>query len=146
MTFEKREQIWGHVVAAAFSAHELPAEWGLAICKQESNFDPLAVAGVHTASCKGGTFGLMQITYGAAREMGFDDRRDKLLNPVLNCALAAKLCTRWALRHPDSLEDVYCRFRSGKPRSHAPGATLANLRKVLRYAYEYKNRLTEFTP
>lgn len=82
------------LVSSSFASENLPSELGLALCEQESNFDPNVTNMGPGDAERGGSYGLFQMSLATAKTLGFQGQGEELHNPILNCFYAAKLTSQ----------------------------------------------------
>lgn len=90
-TYRERERLYGAMVRDAFKRCGFPPSWGMAIAKHESTFTPTKVNDTGGDATLGNAWGLCQMTYDTAKSLGYKGVAQGLLDPLCNCALAAKL-------------------------------------------------------
>lgn len=127
-----------------FASAGLPGNLGLALARQESNFDPAARATDPRDLARGGSFGLLQMSYKTAQGLGYEGPAAGLMSVEENVRLAAKLCAVNAKRtkaHVGSRDwvcDVASLYNSGKPFATAPESTrLLYAPRVWRFFCEF---------
>lgn len=143
MVFAAREALYTVMLARVFAAEGLPPEWGPAIARTETNFMPNAHNGSLGDGLRGGSWGLMQMSYLTAQALGFEGAPQDLLVPERNAALAATLCRKnMQSFRVTQLADVAALYNSGKRFAQAPASTrTVYVPRVLRFAAIYKDRL-----
>lgn len=116
------EDQYGPVVRQAFAAVGLLVEWGMAIVHVETggSFNPHLVNRGSGDAGRGDAWGLCQMTLETARGLGYTGSGPGLLEPELNCALAATLCLELRHEFGQDLHDVAAAYNSGKPWGKAP--------------------------
>lgn len=131
---------WGPLLVRAFADAELPGVWGLAIARQESNFDPGAKSLGGGDGTRGGSYGLCQMSLLTARHYRPDIEPRDLLDPTINAHLAAEHCRELCIRYNGALKDVAAAYNSGKSFEHAPESTrTVYVPHVLQYAELYRD-------
>ena len=152
-TLKQREDIYLPVVATAFARQGLAPEFGAAIARQESAFDPSVKVLTGGDAALGGSYGLCCMGLSTARGLGHKDITvEQLLDPAINASLAAELCAA-NLNHllkvgPDQTYsavhlygDLASYYNSGKPMNRAPHITQTNyVPSVLKYMALYADR------
>lgn len=111
----------------------IPVSWLLAFGRQESAFDPLAVAGAGTADARrGGSFGIMQMSLKTAVGLGYrgptpdlslvsgskwigEVPKGHILDPEVNLDLAGRLLSQLRAQYGDNLLDIAAAYNSGRP-------------------------------
>lgn len=141
MTFTQREKLYSPILVAAFVSAGLPPEWGLAIARQESAFQPLAVVLTGGDLARGGSRGLCQMSWLTAKGLGFTGQPADLLIPRVNADLAASLCKQLVRQFKtQELRDIACGYNSGKPFARAPKSTReVYAPNVVKFAAAYQN-------
>src|SRR6476469_1397219 len=99
MKFEQREALYLPILATAFKNHGLAPEFGVAIARQESSFDPTVRVMTGGDLALGGSYGLCCMGLSTAHALGHHDiTPEQLLDPAINASLAAELCVANAKR------------------------------------------------
>jgi soluble lytic murein transglycosylase-like protein len=119
-----RENLYGPILVAAFVSEGLPPEWGMAIARQESGFDPAAYVNTGGDAVRGGSRGLCQMSWLTAKGLGFLGQPEELFQPRVNADLAARLCKQLVRQFKtNDLRDIASGYNSGKPFARAPQPT-----------------------
>lgn len=138
------ENAFGPVVRAAFKAEGLPPEWGMAIAKLESGFDPRRSVITGSDGARGGAWGICQMTLETAREeLGYKGDGFSLLDPELCSSLAAKLCSINAKRYGTDLRDVAAAYNGGEPYVKSNKRAIAYADTVCRFALDYAGKFVD---
>ena len=132
-------------LVAAFRRAGLPGVWGIAIARQESDFNPHAVNHSAADARRGYSWGLCQMSLQTAQEtLGYRGDGPGLTDPGINATLAAQFVRRLVDGHhldataAAALGDVAALYNSGRLLAHAPSSTATvYVPNVLRYAAEY---------
>ena len=141
MELSDRERAYGAILRAAFKAEGLPVEWGMAIARQESCFEPATKVLTGGDAALGGSYGLCCMSLDTAKGLGYTGIADGLLDPTTNATLAAKYCRQLCDQFGGdlgNLRDVAAGYNSGKPWAKAPKSTrTVYVPNVMRYAAFY---------
>lgn len=136
-----RCQQYGPLLVKAFVAAKLPAAWGLAIARQESNFYPEAVSMAKGDAGRGGSYGLCQMSLLTAREYMPTITGSELLKAEANAHLAARHCAALVKRFGENLRDVAAAYNSGHPYATCPNSTRnVYVPNVLSYEQLYREQ------
>lgn len=133
------------VLVAAFKRAGLPPVWGIALARQESDFNPKAVNHSAADARRGYSWGLCQMSLQTAQEsLGYRGDGPGLTDPHINATLAAAFVRRLVDGHQiktdaaDALQNVAALYNSGRMLAHAPASTATvYVPNVVRYAEAY---------
>lgn len=140
MSLAEREAAYGPIIVAAMRINGVPPEWGLAIARVESVFEPGARNGEGGDGRRGGAWGIFQMTLKTARDEGYQGTGEGLLDATVCADVAGRLLSRLQTAHR-VLEDVASCYNSGKPVMRAPKSTRTKyVPLVVRLAREYVKR------
>lgn len=133
------------MLAQTFAAQGLPPEWGPAFARTESGFVPTARSAALGDAKRGGSWGLCQVSFKTAQTLGYKGEPVGLLDPAINCGLAARLCRKNMHDYRvQTLQDVAALYNSGKRYKDAPGTTKTiYVVRVVRFAALYRLRLAQ---
>lgn len=134
----ERVQKYGPLLVKAFTAHGLPAAWGLGFARQESDFVPDAAVISGGDARRGGSFGLCAMSLLTAMEYNPKVTVADLKDPAINADLAARHCARLVVQCGLVLQEVASRYNSGRSLEHAPASTRdVYVPHVTKYTLEY---------
>lgn len=109
------------LLARVGANHGLPPEFLVALAHHESGFDPNATATDPRDLARGGSRGLLQMSWKTAVGLGFKGMPEGLYYPDINAELGAQLAVSNAKRFKLALTDVaqlaQC-HNAGRPLSH----------------------------
>ncbi len=136
------ENKYAPILVAAFLSEGLPPEWGMAIARQESAFNPLAYVNSGGDKLRGGSRGLCQMSWLTAKGLGYLGQPSDLFTPRVNADLAARLCKQLIRQfRTHDLRDIAAGYNSGKPFARAPTSTQTIYApRVLIFAAAYQSR------
>lgn len=140
-SFKEREAFALEIIPRIFAEEGLPPELGMALARQESNFDPQARNITGGDLERGGAFGWLQMTYTTGRAIDKNCTVAKLHSPIYNAQLAAALCKQNSAACKGRIEDIISRYNSGRDFWRAPTSTkTVYVPNVQKYMEEYKER------
>lgn len=93
--------------------YQVPESWIRAVVETESNWKPNAYRAepkIHDAS-----YGLMQLLYKTARNLGYTGTPEGLYDPFTNLDLGTRLLAQLRLKYGDNFQRVYSAYNSGDP-------------------------------
>ncbi len=140
MNRTQREAVYGPIIRKAFEAEGLPAHWGMALARHESDFKPDAQVLNGGDARRGGSFGLCQMSLKTAQgELGYLGSGEGLKDPELNAKYAAQYFKILMQRfHTDDLKDLAAAYNSGRVFAKAPPSTRTKyVPLVLAFANHY---------
>lgn len=133
-----RVRKYGPILVRAFTAAKLPAVWGLAFARQESDFRPDAQALTGGDAKRGGSYGLCAMTLQTAREYQPTITVDDLKDPELNATAAAAHIAALVRQCGPVLHEVAARYNSGKSLERAPDSTRdVYVPNVVKFSQQY---------
>lgn len=90
--------------------HGVSPELAIAIAKTESNLKPSAV----TKEAKGGkSYGLFQVRWKTAADLGFRGTQQQLLDLDINIALGTAYIRKCAAKFGNSVDSIACCYNAG---------------------------------
>jgi soluble lytic murein transglycosylase-like protein len=147
-SFKEREAFALTIIPLTFRNAGLPPELGMALARQESNFDPSATATNPKDLAMGGAFGWCQMTMDTAHALGHKDITPaQLHDPAINASLAAELCVANLKRLPAfSAPDLFAMYNSGRVFAKAPHITQNNyVPRCMKFMTDYAAQLAHTT-
>jgi hypothetical protein len=111
-----REEHFGPIVRGAFRKAGLPVEWGMAIARLESSFDPTRSVRTGADGAMGGAWGICQMTLQTAHdELNYKGDGPALLDPTLCSTLAAQLCVQHVKIYGSNFKDIAATYNGRFP-------------------------------
>jgi len=112
------------LIMSASMTYNVPFHWIKAIIGAESNFNPNAYR--EEPAIGDASYGLMQILYRTAVEMGFTGRPENLFDPALNITLGTKYLAKLIEKYgSSSFERIYSAYNSGSPDKYLTSSQVA---------------------
>lgn len=128
------------IVEKAAAKYSIPVALLLAHIKQESGFDPNAR--LDEPALKDASWGITQILLSTAKGLDPNATVEKLLDPVYNIDLAAKLISQNMARYPSDLKSAIAAYNAGTARKNDQGVYVnskgvPNVQKYVDKVYQY---------
>ena len=114
-----KEKAYLPLVTQAAAKYSIPTALLLGHIKQESNFKP--DARLDEPALKDASWGMVQLLLGTAKGLDPDATVEKLLDPVYNIDLAAKLISKNLVRYNGNIQDAIAAYNAGSARKDAQG-------------------------
>lgn len=116
--------MFDELIRHSAALHNVPELWIRAVIQTESSFNPRAYRAepqIHDAS-----YGLMQLLYGTARNLGYSGTPEGLYDPAINIELGTQLLSELRNRYGDDIQAVYSAYNSGSATRYLNNADVAS--------------------
>jgi len=100
-------------IATSARLYNVPETWVRAVIETESSWKPNAFRA--EPKINDASYGLMQLLYRTAQNLGYTGTRDGLYDPIVNIDLGTKLLGQLRALYGDDFQRVYSAYNSGSP-------------------------------
>jgi len=136
---------YDNLIAEAASKYQVPFDWIKAVIGCESNFDAAAYRA--EAAINDASYGLMQVLYGTAKNLGYQGLPQGLLDPATNIDLGTKLLRQLIDRFGMMFEEIYSAYNSGAPRNYLTNPTVrAHVDNALSWLRKVQGQVASSAP
>ena len=127
---------WGESIREAAERHDVPEPWIRAVIEVESSWNPTAYR--FEPRINDASYGLMQLLYGTAQDLGYSGAASGLFDPDTNIDLGAKLLGRLRQQNGDDFARVYSAYNSGRPDRYLVSSQVySNVQRALNALSQY---------
>lgn len=111
------------IIAVNADKYSVPFDWIKAVMMTESSGNPMAFR--DEPAIGDASYGLMQLLYRTARNLGYTGEAVGLYDPMINLDLGTKLLAQLRRAYGDDFQAVYSAYNSGSPTKYQTSTQVA---------------------